>query len=46
MKYAVILRFIYLLFTITESAKLQSTPGSKHTIDVLITNTAGIIVLI
>ena len=47
MKYAVVLRFIYLLFTKkTESAILQSTPGSKHTIDVLITNTAGNILVI
>ena len=46
MKYAVGLRFIYLLFTKTESAILQSTPGSKHTIDVLITNTAGNILLV
>ena len=45
-KYVAVLRFIYLLFTKTESAILQSTPGSKHTIDVLITNTAGNILVI
>ena len=41
MKYIFALKFIFLLFTKTESAILQSTPGSKHAIDVLITNTAG-----